>query len=258
MKLIKEIYSYREMITSLVRKELRGRYKGSVLGFFWTFLNPLLQLLVYNIVFAVILQNGIDKYYLFLFVGLVPWFFFNSCITAGSTCIIGQKSLVTKIYFPREVIPISHTITNFVNMLLSFIIIFIIVAIAQVGISFEALLFLPLVMAVEFVMCMGVTFIVSAVTVYFRDMEHILGIISMAWMYLTPVMYSETMIPEKVRFLFRLNPMSSVIQSYRDILYYKQIPDVLVLLESLAFGVVILGVGVFVFTHLKKRFAEEL
>ena len=105
MKICKEIYQYRQMIFSLVKKALRGRYKGSVLGFLWTFINPLMQLVVYTFVFTYIMKAGIDKYYLYLFVALIPWIFFSSAITGGSSSIVAQKDLIKKIYFPREVIP---------------------------------------------------------------------------------------------------------------------------------------------------------
>lgn len=124
MKVLRELYSYREMIFSLVRKDLRGRYKGSILGFLWTFINPLLQLMVYTIVFSVILRAGIDKFYLFLFVALVPWIFFSSAITGGATSILSQQDMVKKIYFPRQVLPISYVTSSFVNMLLCFLVIF--------------------------------------------------------------------------------------------------------------------------------------
>ena len=140
MSKIKEIYDYREMIFSLVRKDLRGRYKGSVLGFFWTFLNPLLQLIVYSLVFSIIVRVQVEKYYLFLFVALIPWLFFSSGLTSGAGAIISNKDLVKKIYFPREVLPISHTLTNFINMLLSFTVVFAVLIISGTPINFVALL----------------------------------------------------------------------------------------------------------------------
>ena len=110
--MITELYNYREMIFSLVRRYLKGRYKGSFLGFFWTFLNPLLQLAVYTMVFSVILRNGREDYYLFLFVALVPWIFCSSCASSGVSCIWQQQDMVKKIYFPREVLPLSFVISN--------------------------------------------------------------------------------------------------------------------------------------------------
>ena len=234
---MKELYNYRQMIFSLVKKDLRGRYKGSVLGFLWTFINPLLQLVVYTIVFSVILPTNIEKYYLHLFVALIPWIFFSSSITVGSSSIIAQKDLVKKIYFPREVIPISYVTSCFVNMLLCFIVIFAVVAFSGIGFNPAALLCLPLIMIVEYMLALGVTLLTSAITVYFRDLEHILGIVTMAWMYMTPVMYSVDIVPEKYRGLFSLNPMMPVIQAYRDILYYARVPKLFTLTEAFVLGI---------------------
>lgn len=186
---IKELYAYRQMIFSLVKKDLRGRYKGSVLGFLWTFINPLFQLVVYTIVFSFILKSGIEKYYLYLFVALIPWIFFSASITGGAASIVAQKDLVKKIYFPRQVIPISYVTSCFVNMLLSFLVIFAVVLFSGVGLHPLGLLCLPVIMLVEYLLAIGMALLTSAVTVYFKDLEHILGIVSMAWMYLTPIMY---------------------------------------------------------------------
>lgn len=258
MNTLKEIYDYRQMIFSLVRKDLRGRYKGSVLGFLWTFINPLLQLAVYTIVFSYILPTAIDKYYLYLFVGLIPWIFFSSSINGGSSSIVAQKDLIKKIYFPRQVIPISYVTSCFVNMLLSFIVIFIVVLISGVGFNPLALLCLPLIMLVEYILALGMAMLSSAITVYFRDLEHILGILTMAWMYMTPIMYDKSIVPKQLVPIFNLNPMTHVIECYRAVLYDKNIPDLETLLSSLALGIFFLVLGFLVFQKLQKHFAEEL
>ena len=256
--MIKEIYAYREMIFSMVQKDLRGRYKGSILGFLWTFINPLLQLLVYNLVFSIILRSGVDKYYLFLFVALIPWIFFSSAITGGSVSVIAQKDLVKKIYFPNEVIPISYVTSCFVNMLLGFVVVIGVVIYSGVHISPLALLCLPVVMIVEYFLALGIAMITSAVTVYFRDLEHILTIIAMAWMYITPVVYDIEICPSEYRWIMHINPMTSVIIAFRDILYYGRVPEMMTLLEAVVLGVVFLLIGCLVFRKLKRRFAEEL
>ena len=258
MKTIKELYEYRTMISSLVVRDLRGRYKGSVLGFAWTLINPLLQLIVYTFVFSTIMRAGIEDYYLFLFVALIPWIMFSSSVTGGASCILSQKSLVSKIYFPREVIPISHVTTQLVNMLLSMIVVFVVVLFSGKGVNIEALLFLPLVIIVEYILAVAIALIVSAVTVYFRDFEHIMGILVFAWQFLTPVMYSTDMVPEKLMSIYNLNPMTPIIVSYRDILYYKKCPDAKMLIVGLGFSVILLIIGWFVFGKLKKHFAEEI
>ncbi len=255
---VREIYSYREMIKSFVRRDLRGRYQGSFLGFLWTFLNPLLQLLVYSVVFNTILKANIPKYYLFLFVALIPWLFFATSVTGGSTSIIAQKDMVKKIYFPREVLPIAHVTSAFVNMLLCFIVIFAVIIFSGTPINPLALLCLIPVWIVEYILALGMAFITSAVTVYMRDMEHILSIVVMAWQYLTPVMYSDEMIPDKYQMLFNLNPMTPIIKVYRTILYESKVPDLTTLLWALAMGVIFLVIGWSIFSHLKRRFAEEI
>lgn len=262
MQRIKEIYEYREMVFRLVRKELRGRYKGSVLGFFWTFLNPLLQLLVYTMVFSVIMRSGIEKYYLFLFVALVPWIFFSSALTGGATSIINSADMIKKIYFPREVMPIAYITSSFVNMLLSFVVVFAVLIVTGYGVNLGALLYLPIIMIVEYVLCLGITLLVSALTVYLRDLAYILGIISMAWQFLTPVMYPQSQVadvlPDALLKIWNLNPMTPVINAYRDILYYKTAPQLETLVAAVILGILVLVVGELVFVKMQKGFAEEL
>lgn len=258
MNIIKEIYDYRQMISSLVRRDLRGRYKGSVLGFMWTFLNPLFQLIVYTIVFSIIMRAGIERFYLFLFVALVPWIFFSTCVSAGSVCILSQQDMVKKIYFPREVLPITYVTSQFVNMLFSFVVIFAVIIVSGVGFNIQALLFLPVIMLIEYMLALGITFLVSAVTVYFKDMQYILNIVTMAWMYMTPIVYSEDMVPEKYLQLYKLNPVTPIIIAYRDILYYKRIPDMSTLTMAVVSGIVVMLIGTFTFSRLKRHFAEEL
>ena len=255
---VKELYAYREMIFSLVKRDLKGRYKGSVLGFLWTFLNPLLQLAVYTMVFSVIMRAGIEDYYLFLFVALVPWIFFSTSLSGGASCIWAQQDMVKKIYFPREVLPISYVTSQFVNMLLSFIVIFAVLIFSGHSLNFIAILCLPIIMIVEYILALGMAMLTSAITVYFRDMEYILGIVAMAWQFLTPVMYAIDMAPEEVRFIFRLNPMTPVIEAYREILYYGKVPELNTLLGAVVIGIAVLTIGWFTFHQLQRHFVEEL
>ena len=241
MKHLKEMYEYREMIFSLVKKDLRGRYKGSVLGFMWTFINPLLQLLVFTLVFSIIMRANYEQYYLFLFVALVPWMFFGSSVQDGSTCIMRESNMVKKIYFPREVIPISTVTSAFINMILTFVVVFIVLLISGRGINLVALLYLPVVMIVEYILC---------------------GIVVMALQYMTPVMYGADMVenanvPQILKTIFNLNPMTPIINIYRQILYYKEIPDLSTLLVAIITGVVFVILGAIIFRRLQRGFAEE-
>ena len=246
MKQLRELYEYREMIFSLVKKDLRGRYKGSVLGFLWTFINPLLQLVVFTLVFSVIMKAGYEQYYMFLFVALVPWMFFASSVQDGSTSILREKDMVKKIYFPREVLPIATVTSGFVNMLLTFIVIFAALLVSGRKVQFLGLACLPVVMIVEYILCLGIALIVASLTVYLRDLQ-----------YMTPVMYGSDMVPDWAMPIFRLNPMTPVIEIYRDILYYGNVPQMSSLLLALFIGIVFIIVGELLFKKLQKGFAEN-
>ena len=233
MKIIKELYDYREMISNLVKKDLKVRYKGSVLGFLWTFLNPLLQLVVYTIVFSTIMRVDIDKYYIYLFVGLIPWIFFASSIQVGTVSIMMNKDLIKKIYFPRIILPIVTTNSAFMNMFYSMIVVLLIVLVSGIGFS-KYVLLLPIVMIVQYILVLGMTFIFS------------------------PIVYNIEMIPEKFRFWFYLNPMTGIINFYRNILYYKRMPSFNSFGGILIYGIIMIIIGYFVFEKLQRNFAEEL
>ena len=260
MNILHELYNYRQMIIGFVKRDLKGRYKASVLGFLWTFINPLLQLLVYTLVFSTIMRSDKEQYYLFLFVALIPWIFFATSISGGSGCIVSQASMVTKIYFPREVLPISYVTSAFVNMLLTYVVVFAVVIISGRGLNPLALLYLPLIMIIEYFLALGITMITSALTVYFRDLEYILSIVTMAWQFMTPIMYDVTILDghPNLQKVFYINPMTSVIVAYRDIMYEGRPPKLMTLTTAAGMGVVFTFLGFLIFGRLKRRFAEDL
>lgn len=257
MELFKELYSYREMTYMLVRREIRGRYKGSVLGFLWTFINPLFQFAVYAVVFSTIMSSNIDKFYVYLFIAFIPWFFLSTSIPAGTMCIQTQANMVQKIYFPRIILPLSATLTAFVNMLLSELVVFAVLLVSGIGISMH-ILALPVIMAVEFLFVLGIVLIISALNVYFRDLVHIMDIVTMAWFYATPIVYAPEMVEDIFPLLLILNPMAGIIASYRDILYYHRWPQFSSLTLAIVFGVITVVLGTVVFQRLQRGFAEEL
>lgn len=257
MELFKELYNYREMLYMLVRRDIRGKYKGSVLGFLWTFINPLLQFAVYAVVFSVLMRSDIEKFYVYLFVAFIPWFFFSNAIPVGSLCIQTQSNMVQKIYFPRIILPLSITLTGFVNMLLSELVVFAVLILSGIGISIHVLA-LPIVMVVELLFVLGIVLIISALNVYFRDLAHIMDIITMAWFYATPIVYPPEMIAGTFPFLLIVNPMSGIIASYRDILYYQRWPQFGSLTLAVVSGVVTVVLGTVIFQRLQRGFAEEL
>lgn len=255
---IKWIYEYRELLKSTIKKELRGRYKGSFLGFFWSFLNPLLMLVIYSIVFSIVLKVRVPhyNYALFLFTGLTPWTFFNLNIVQSTTIFIVNSNLIKKIHFPRLILPLATTLTNLINMLLTMVIVF--VALWCSGVAPTALyLYLPVIILIETVLAFACSIILSSITIYLRDLEHIISVVLLAWFYMTPVIYPPNYVPTKFTLLFSLNPMVPIINSYRNVLLFNKPPD-----ERLAgaavFSILLLLGGNFLFSKLQKRFAEEL
>ena len=257
MVVLKELYNYREMVYNLVKKDLRGRYKGSVLGFLWTFINPLLQLAVYTMVFSTIMRVNVDKFYMYLFIALIPWIFFTTSVLSGTISIIQNKDLIKKIYFPRIIIPISTVLATFMNMIFSMAVVILALFISGIGISYYILL-LPVIMILEFFLVLGMVFLFSSLNVFFRDIEYILSIIMMIWFYMTPIVYTVEMIPEKYKTLFYLNPMTNIVIFYRDILFYKRMPSFGFMGGVFLYSLAMIVIGFFVFQKLQKNFVEEL
>ena len=254
---IKEIYTYRHMLFTLVKQDINGRYKGSIFGFLWTLLNPLFMLLVYSIVFQFVFRSDIENYPIYLFICLMPWNAFNNMIGAGTTCVSNNASILKKVYFPREVLPLSVVISNTIQYFFSVVIIFIALLVSGVGISWYALL-LPLVVLVQITFAFGLILMLSAANVYVRDVQYMMNPIMMIWMYASPILYSISMVPEKWLWLYKLNPMVSILQGYQNILYDQTLPDFKSLGIVFLVSIVICIIGYIIFNKLQRRFAEEV
>ena len=254
----KDIYEYRDMVFSLVKRELRGRYQKSVLGMLWTFLNPLCQIVIYTLVFSVIFENNMENYYIYLTVGMIPWTFFSEALGQGPGSIVSNADMTKKIYFPREVLTISSVTAKFVNMLLSFVIVFLFLFISGIGVNPIVLPMLIPVMIAEYLVALGFTLFFSAITVYLRDMEYIVGVLLMAWIWATPIMYTLDGRSPIVINILKINPMTNIILAYHDILYYKAMPSITAIGLVLLVGIILLLIGEMVFVRLEGNFAEEL
>ena len=257
MNIFKKIYNYRELLKTNVKKEIRGRYKNSILGIMWSFLNPLLQLAVYSIIFGALLAGGDKTYHIYICVALIPWTYFTTAITQSAFTVIGNADIIKKVYFPREILPISVVTSGAVNFVISTIIILAFVIFSGIGLSWY-LVFYPFILLIQFILLLGISFIVSSVTVYFRDLEHIIGVILMAVFYATPIVYKLEQLPANLQIIMQLNPMTHLINAYRDIFYYHQMPNMQILCILLALSILLTVIGYFIFKKLQKGFAEEL
>lgn len=255
--MIKEIYNYREFLKTSVKKNIRGKYKASFLGVLWSFINPLLMTLVYAIVFSIILRDNIEHYATFVVIGVLPWNWFTTTISQGTFIIVGNSDIIKKVYFPREILPISCSISGLINYLISVLIIIGFLIFSGIGLSWYILL-LPLIAIIQFILTLAIIFITSSIDVYIRDFEYIINFVIMMMFYGTPILYRPETLPDTFRTIIKYNPMSTIINSYRDIFFYQRCPDFTALLVVTIFSIILLIIGVKVFGNLKKRFAEEV
>ncbi len=257
MSIFKELYQYRELLKTNIKKEFRGKYKKSSLGVLWSFINPLLQLLVYALVFPFILRVDVEHYTTFMIVALIPWNFFASVVGSAAPIIVNNANIVKKVYFPRIILPISIVTSGLVNFIISCVLILGALLISGVGFSVY-ILYLPLIILIQYLLTLAMSFILSSITVYLRDLEYVINAIMMLWFYLTPVLYSADLIPTKYQLIYNLNPMTPIINAYRDILYYQVSPQLNGLLILFGFVIVLLVVGYIIFKKCERNFAEEI
>ena len=271
---LQRLFRYRSLIQTLVVRELKARYRGSVLGFFWSFANPLLLLSVYTFVFSVVLPARFDavgdNYALFLFCGLLPWTWFSSALTESSNSLLANGNLIKKVLFPAEVLPIVAVVANMVHFFLALPILLAALMFFAAGVpGFVELLWFPIVIGVQFILTLGLGMILAALTVHFRDIKDLLANILTLWFFATPILYPWTMVadrgpslaglPAAGKVLMNLNPFAHLAISYQEILFYDGPYGHWKWL--LALGVASVGlfvVGYALFDRLRDTFAEEV
>ena len=255
MNFFKNLYDYRELLKTSVQKDIRGKYKNSVLGVLWSFLNPMLQILVYWFVFAKVMGSSEPNYVVFLCCGLIPWTFFSATINRNAFIFIENGNIIKKVFFPREVLPVSAVTSETVNFIISTsIILGFVIAYHRLSIY---VLFYPLILLVQYILILGLSFFVSSITVYFRDLQHFIGVFLQLMFYATPIAYSVSRVPEKFQWVAKINPVSYVIEAYRAIFYDGRVPDLTSLFVIFLIGIFLCLTGYLFFSHMQKGFAEE-
>ncbi len=257
---LRTLFRYRPLIQSLVARDLLARYRGSVLGFFWSFVNPLLQLLTYGLVFTVILPGRhsptIEPYLLFFFCGILPWTWFQSSIAESAGVLLAGGNLIKKVLFPAEVLPVVTVFANLAHFLLGLPAL--LLCLAYYGRLAPSLLLLPLPLLVQLVMTVGLALLVSALTVHFRDIQSILTHLLHLWFFASPVLYFYGDLTGWVRQLLRFNPMTHLLVSYQQILFHGSFDHWRGLAASFVVALALFGSGSFLFDRLRDTLAEEV
>ncbi len=251
------LWDYRELLWNLANREITQRYKQSVLGYAWVILNPLFQLIVMSFVFDVVLRIpslGVP-FILFLSAALLPWNLFTQSLTASSTILVSNSNLITKIYFPREILVYSTIIAKIVDFFYSCIVLVFFLFIFKIPLTIYYL-WLPAIFLIQVFLMAGISLIVAALNLFYRDIQYLLNLILLLWMYITPVMYPIEMIPEKYRFIMSLNPMAVIVNAYRQVLLSGKNPNVNSLSIACLISIVIFIIGFIIFKKLEGEFAD--
>lgn len=269
MGLVTEIKASRELLLNLTMREVKGKYKRSFIGQGWSLLNPIAQLAVFAVVFGLVLKagpdvgdpSGLDVFALWLGCGLLPWAFFAGSVTSGMSSIVANAGLITKVYFPRWVLVVSAVMANLVNFATELVVL----SIAIVLFGGGPLLFIPLVALTALVLALfalGVAMLFAVANVYFRDTEHLIGILMQVWFYATPIVYPIHIVTDKannfVDFIYRLNPMERFVEVFRNLLYDNRLPDIGDVAACLVSTAIALSLGIWLFSRKQDQFAEEL
>ena len=260
---LRQLFRYRGLIQTLVARELKARYRGSVLGFFWSFVNPLLLLLVYTFVFSTVLRNraeGVQPYAVFMFCGILPWTWFSSALSESANVLISSGNLIKKVMFPAEVLPIVSVLANMVHFSLGLVILVVFLVYYQIMPDPLDLLWFPVVVLVQFLFTTGLALLLSALAVHFRDIKDILTNLLTLWFFSTPIIYPHFQ-PEvqQYRLFFDLNPFTHLAISYQEILFFDGPFGHWKWLMALGAGSVgLLLVAYALFDRLRDSFAEEV
>jgi ABC-2 type transport system permease protein len=267
----RDLLRYRELLANLVRKELKVKYKNSFLGFAWSMLNPALYLVIFYIVFTQFLPADIPSFPIFLLSGLLAWNLWSASLGGSVASLLGNASLVTKVYFPREILPLSTIGASVIHFFFQFAVLLLALVAFRYSVGIEALLLVPMALIVELLLLMGVCLIVAVLNVYFRDVQHLLELVLLAWFWMTPIVYGVVLIQDKPLWVWRLyllNPMTHIVLAFQRGIYGLEDkatdlgqPLIWYVRNLSIIGIIaiaIIAFGWWMFRRLESRLAEEL
>jgi lipopolysaccharide transport system permease protein len=252
-----KIQHYFDLIMVLTQKEIKVRYKSSVLGYLWSIGHPLAFAFVFFIAFKVVMKIQMEDYALFLIAGLFPWQWFANSVNVSPTIFLGNASIIKKVNFPRNIIPLTAVLQDMIHFVLSIPVIVLFLFLYHKSPSLTWLYGVPLLLSIQLLMTYGVSLMISSVNLFFRDLERLTVICTTLLFYFTPIIYPLSMIPEKYKQLINLNPIAPLMVNWRN-LFLNGILDPASLIVSLAYSIFTFIIGYFVYRKLSWKFAEVL
>lgn len=250
---LKNVIEYKEFLWQFTAQQLKTRYSGSILGFLWTLLNPVLSCLAFAVVFALINRWNLRTTGLYFFAGYIPWFFFVNATTSATFSIIGNAQYVTRIYVPRIIFPLASLLVNLADLLAGMLVVFAYMIIFGTGFS-PALAIIPLGIVLFWVFALGIGFMFATVNVFLRDFQFLWTSVSFLWFFFTPILYPMSALPETVRPYFEANPVLPFIRMFQQPICDGVMPSIETLGLALLYSVTVLIVGVTAFTRSERSF----
>jgi lipopolysaccharide transport system permease protein len=253
------LWHRRELLSNMTIRHLRGQYKQSILGYAWALMMPLSQMIIMTFVFSTIIRIETPgaPFALFLFVALLPWNFFSSSLAAGTDSVVGASSLVTKVYFPREILPAAAILTKVVDLLFASIILVALMVYYGHGTT-ETVIWVPALFLAQFLFTLGLTLPLAALNLYFHDVRYLVGVILTFWFYITPILYPVDIVPPRYQFLFDMNPLSLFTNAYRRVILFDQSPDMDKFILGFVISVFTCLVGYYLFKKMEPGFADRI
>lgn len=248
-----QLLRYRPLIHELVIRDLKVKYRRSFLGYLWSLLNPLLMMTVMAVVFSHIFRANVENYPLYLICGQTLFTFFTESTNMSMYAILLNAQLIKKIYIPKFIFPVSRVVSCFVTMSFSLTAILLVMLFTRAH-FYWTLLLVPIPILFLLLFCCGIGMILSALSVYFRDITHLWGVVTLAWLYATPIFYSLDMLPEQLVRVMKLNPMYHFLNTFRNLVMLGNIPGPNAWFGCIASGLVVFALGLFVFGKLQKNF----
>lgn len=244
---------YKALLKELVVRDVKVRYRKSFLGLMWTLLNPLFMMLIMTIVFSNIFRSNIEYFPAYLLAGQICFNFFNESTNNAMSSIIGNASLLKKVYVPKYLFPVSKVFSTLINLLASVIVLLAVMIVTGVPLNFNCIwIIVPICGLILFSIGMGL--VLSAVAVFFRDMLHFYGVLLLGWTYLTPLFYPIEILPSSVRMIVTLNPITNIVECVRVATLYGSMPEVWLMLNSVMPGLLLLIIGFYVFYRTQDKF----